>query len=83
MARAAGLIATLLIVAASIAHAAPIAHAAEGAKVLVLPFRAIGVGDETITAVRTVLSGELEARGFVMIRRGDRSSVRGWHGHVR
>ncbi len=77
MTRAAGLIATLLVIVASLAHATPIAHAAEGETMLVLPFRAIGVGEATITAVRAVLSGELEARGFVLIPVDTEASLAG------
>jgi hypothetical protein len=66
MTRASGLIAAMFVFVGSLTHAAPIAHAVEGETLLVLPFRAVGVGDATITAVRAVLSGELEARGFVL-----------------
>jgi hypothetical protein len=61
MTRAGSFIAVLFVLTASFVQAE------QGEKVLVLPFRSVGVDDATVTAVRTILSGELEARGLRII----------------
>jgi len=55
------------LAAAILLFGATAARGEAGETILVLPFRAIGVGDTTVAAVRAILSGELELRGFTPV----------------